>query len=116
MCPTPVLSEFLNRLRRRRGILAEKTVNVFTVTTPSDYIYTQCSRGAPGTVGEKEGIKHAPLHSSPNHTPLSSAGSHASTHSLAGFQVGRSRKDLHKEASVSNDNNSRILVFRLKGA
>lgn len=102
MCPTPVLSEFLNRLRRRRGILAEKTVNVFTVTTPSDYIYTQCSRGAPGTVGEKEGIKHAPLLSK--------------SHSLAGFQVGRSRKDLHKEASVSNDNNSRILVFRLKGA
>lgn len=114
MCPTPVLSEFLNRLRRRRGILAEKTVNVFTVTTPSDYIYTQCSRGAPGTVGERKGSNM--LHSSPNHTPLSSAGSHASTHSLAGFQVGRSRKDLHKEASVSNDNNSRILVFRLKGA
>lgn len=70
--------------------------------------------GLQGPWGKRKGSNM--LHSSPNHTPLSSAGSHASTHSLAGFQVGKSRKDLHKEASVSNDNNSRILVFRLKGA
>lgn len=96
MCPTPVLSEFLNRLRRRRGILAEKTVNVFTVTTPSDYIYIHnVLEGLQGPWGKRKGSNM--LHSSPNHTPLSSAGSHASTHSLAGFQVGRSRKDLHKE-------------------
>lgn len=87
--------------------------SVFIYSDNTKWLFIQCGRGGPGLQGlwgVKEGIKH---------TPLSSDGSHAATHSLAGFQVGRdgSRKVLRTEASVRNrlkDNNSQILVFRLQ--